>query len=167
MPVLKPEATTPKQTLLNIIHTLPMTVDITDLTNQIHAAGYSAIVEQDLRGSLAGGPVNIAITRNHSTFTHLHLLTLSPLPNDLENTTHYFITHVTIDQAITLRIPKTMTAQELWHHIYDTRLKTIPTPKPYLKQRHYDAPRHPVHQRYRRNRPSRHQPHFTRTRQPT
>jgi hypothetical protein len=144
-----------------------MTVDITDLTNHIHAAGYSAIVEEDLRGSLAGGPVNIAITRNNSTFTHLHLLTLSPLPNDPENTTHYFITHITIDQAITLRISKTMTAQELWHHIYDTRLKTIPTPKPYLKQRHHDAPTHPAHQRYRRNRPSRHQPYFTRTRQPT
>ena len=125
-----------------------MTVNITDLTNHIHAAGYSVTVEEDRRGSLAGGPVNISITRNNSTFMRLHLLTLSPLPNNLENANQHFITHITIDHAITLRIPKTLTAQDLWQRIYETRLKTIPTPEPHWRQRGYKGPKRPRHQRY-------------------
>jgi hypothetical protein len=128
-----------------------MAITITDLTNEIHTARHFAIIKQDYRGTLAGSPVNIVINRNNSAPTHIHLLTMSPTIGNHQNTDDYFITHITIDEAITIRVPRTMSASELWQRIYQIRLKTVPPPEPDWRERNRHYQRRPV---IRENRPA-------------
>jgi hypothetical protein len=141
-----------------------MTITITDLKNQIHSAGHFVTIKQDRRGLLAGSPVSIIINRNNSAATYIYLLTMSPTIGDSNNTEQHFITHITIDDAITFRVPKTMSTPELWRRIYEFRLKTMPPPEPHWRQRNrhhrhrqFTEPKQPTRQRYLQ-RPSKHQP---------
>lgn len=140
-----------------------MAITITDLKDTIQAARHFFSIKADYRGILAGNPVQIIINRNNSAATYIHLLTMSPTINDTQETDQYFITHVTIDEAITFRVPKTMTPSELWQRVYEIRLRTMPPPEPHWRERNRHHQRcasnrenRPAHQRYLQ-RPSKHQ----------
>lgn len=143
-----------------------MSITITDLKSAIQAAGHFFTIKRDYRGILVGNPLNVIVNRNNSASNYIHLLTMSPTISHTSNTEDYFITHITIDEAITFRIAKTMTATELWQRIYQIRLRTMPPPEPHWQQRQrnrhhqrpqFTEPRQPTHQRYLQ-RPSKHQP---------
>jgi hypothetical protein len=150
-PGQNPNPTPPHKSLFNQIFTKTMMVTITELTHQIHKAGLSFEITKDFRGTSPGGPVYISIRRNQRPFTDLTLRTLNPIDRKPEETDAYFITHVTIDEAATLRIQKALAPETLWARIYETRLQTINPPRERLHHNHQ-----PQYQSRYVERPSKH-----------
>jgi hypothetical protein len=128
-----------------------MMVTIAEFTDQITRAGLAFEITRDSRGSVPGGPISISITRSQRPFTDLSLRTLNRIDQSPDDTESYFITHVTIDEAATLRVQKQLAPTELWALVYETRLRTINPPREQRRRFHHQ----PRHSRYV-TRPSKH-----------
>lgn len=100
-------------------------VTISEFTDQIQKAGLAFEITHDSRGTVPGGPVSLSITRSNRPFTNLALRTLNSMDRSPTDTESYFITHVTIDEAATLRVQKQLAPAELWSLVYQTRIQTI------------------------------------------
>jgi len=127
-------------------------VTLSEFTAEIRRAGLAFEIITDSRGTVPGGPISISVTRGDRPFTDLALRTLNRIDRSPEDTESYFITHVTIDEAATLRVQKQLAPTELWALVYETRLQTINPPQ---EQRHRFNHNHQRHSRYV-TRPSKH-----------
>jgi hypothetical protein len=136
-----------------------MMVTILDLTLEILKTGLPFLITRDSRSLIPGGPVDITITRHDRPLAKISLKTLNPIDQPADNVDAYFITHATIDEAATFRVPKTLSAEDLWSKIYQIRLEAIPPPMDYYQQSRPPQAQfrraHRPHPRYRQ-RPSKH-----------
>jgi len=108
---------------------IKMMVTLSEFTDQIQKAGLGFELVQDSRGTVPGGPVELSITRGKRPFINLALRTLNCMDRSPQDTESYFITHVTIEDAATLRVQKQLAPVELWTLVYETRMQSISPPQ--------------------------------------